>query len=378
MNLKEFCSLFDYVNENVKFRSFRVAIDAAISIASIWETAYTADHEERERLLITENALFINPETGEARIERSGHSEPLDEQEAERFELVRFLPPEVICGRNFVNEYADRYTLGVLLFMFLTGGYHPLEGERAIAPVLNWELQKQLYGTEPLFLFDRDDTRNGPNRKIHQRAAAVWSILSEPLRTAFQETFGKAGLNRPSQRLSGREWIGRLIAFQNSITVCECGNILLLTDGKTTVCEMCGEKMDVPIWIDLQTCRIPAVYGNRIYECELQGESKGGKMNWPETIAGGSHVVKPIAKVIKGTTDVNKLGIRNVSGSEWTAVTTRGTERIVKNGETIPLKVGIRFRHQDHMIEIQSSNNDRPADKNSHVENDRSAGNGMK
>ena len=63
----------------------------------------------------------------------------------------------------------------------------------------------------------------------------------------------------------------------------------------------------------------------------------------------------PVALVVQKKDQPGVLGIRNMSGKTWNAITTKGVSRKVMPDEVIPLKDGITFTVFDHTIKISQN-----------------------
>ena len=75
---------------------------------------------------------------------------------------MRFMAPEIVLGDGKPNESTDLFSLGVLLFYMLYI-HHPLEGEVEAGIIcFNEAAMEKIYGKEPIYIFDRNNTTNRP------------------------------------------------------------------------------------------------------------------------------------------------------------------------------------------------------------------------
>ena len=316
-NRRTYNNLTELSFGTVRFNSLRFAIDTAINLTEWFRQKHLEDvYQDR----FAPEALQFDVRTGKVE---------LCNTDGDRFD-PGYQAPELAKGDAKANLYTDRYLLGILIFMLLTGGTHPLEGRKSVAPVMTKELRERIYITEPSFLFSENNPENGPVEKLHYEAVFIWKLLPEFIKELFRRCFEK-GIANPEDRPSETEWQEALLTCQNAMIACECGNVLYDLDETELICEKCGTDCRPRHRLEASEKRIHAVSGNRIYRCQISEKAED------------KHNVTVIAKVVSSSKDLNKLGILNVSGEKWEATTTKGTEKIVAPGEVIPLKSGISF-----------------------------------
>lgn len=358
MNREGYCSLNELFLGTQRFRSFRTALDAAIRLTDLFCRLHERDghvrafragdvsiHPESGQLMVLRGDLGADlPAGGRAPTEEGTPAEeraPAERGLAAEGETlksweIQYMPPELVSGRREADIFSDRFLLGVLLFRILAGGTHPLAGRRSVRPVMTQEMKRKLYGTEPLFMFDPDNDGNGPDPKLHRETKSVWGILPEWIREAFLQTFGEGGLHNPEDRPGAADWMEGLIRFQNEMVPCDCGSILFDQGENSLVCSRCGQEIPINYRIRLEERQIPAVRGNRLYRKR----------------AGGGWNPQPAARLVGSHSEPRRMGIQNISGDSWEAVTTKGKVREVQPDDVIPLKDGIVFRYDSSIISI--------------------------
>jgi DNA-binding helix-hairpin-helix protein with protein kinase domain len=118
-----------------------------------------------------------------------------------------FMAPEVVRGEAPVSWRTDRHSLAVLLFFLFMRG-HPLRGRNADHGTgEEGELALQVFGLEPVFVFDpRDDS----NRPVPGDPVLGWWPRYPPFfRGLFEQAF-TAGLADPAKRVTEEQWLSAL------------------------------------------------------------------------------------------------------------------------------------------------------------------------
>ena len=323
------CGLTEFLTGELRFRSFRLAIDASIQLTEIFRQLH-----ERGccfRSFRTED-LKLFTDTGRAVLlrERADIGQP-----GGTTGLVsdpRYQAPEILRGVASPGPGSDRHLLAVLIYQFLTGGDHPLEGRRSVGPVMTGEMQAGLYRNDPVFLYDPARAENRPDPKLHYHSIALWEALPEMMRSMFLQAFGSApgcGLADPEARPSEEAWCDALMRLQNGMIPCGCGKMMFDAGGETLVCASCGAQHRIRYRIELPGLSIPAVRGNRIYGRQIGARGEEG--------------AQPAARIIAAQSDASRLGLQNISTAVWEAETTKGKRKSAGPDEVIPLKDGIQI-----------------------------------
>ena len=327
-------NLGEFLIGDVFFESFRIAIDAAITLTDLFEQRHSRNDCGGSFAV---DDLWFEMETGKARWIRQPDATaeyPLS------VSLIRYCAPEVVTGQAEPGIYSDRHLLSVLIFLLFTGGQHPLEGRAAVSPVMTRELAQKVYGTSPCFVFEDGNRENRPVMKIHGGTMAVWDSLPTYVRNMFRRSFGEDGLNRPESRPSEQEWRDVLIRYQNGVVPCTCGNVMYDQGSNKYFCPRCGQMYTIEYQIKLPNINVPASRGNRIYSCQM------------DPSAGGTDIV---ARIVASQKNVHKLGIQNMTDQPWTAVSTKGERKNVDSGDVIPLKEGIKFQCGTTIVSITAT-----------------------
>jgi hypothetical protein len=135
------------------------------------------------------------------------------------------MAPEIITGNQLPNTQTDLYSLAVLLFYILFLN-HPLEGkaENSIKS-LDIPSMTKLYGTNPVFIFDPDDSSNFPDPIYHKNALIYWNIYPEFFKKLFTKSFTKGITDPQYGRVRETEWQIALLELRDSMYYCrKCGS----------------------------------------------------------------------------------------------------------------------------------------------------------
>ena len=209
----------DFMLCNVRFKSYRTIIDAALRIISAFRLLHNAGYCYQD---LNDGNFFINPKNGRVLICDNDNVAPIGEDTG-IIGKPRYMAPEVVMGKSMPNSLSDRFSMSVILYILFCLN-HPLEGKKYLAPSLTPKLQEKLYGSEALFMMDPNDHSNGPHPKVHKNTLAVWPCLPDYVQNFFIEVFSQKSLFKPSARPSEIQWLQVLTRFRSEIVPCKCGN----------------------------------------------------------------------------------------------------------------------------------------------------------
>ncbi|MGW4211263.1 protein kinase domain-containing protein [Lentzea sp. NPDC004789] len=292
---------------------------------------------------ISDGNLFIDPATGDVLI--CDNDNVGSTRTAPRvLGTPRFMAPEIVRGDTRPSALTDSFSMSVLLFLLLVND-HPLQGEaESRIHVLDARAMRQIYGTDPVFIFDPDDASNRPVPDVHVNAPAFWPLYPAALRNVFTRVF-TAGLTDPGRRPTFREWETALAATSDAIHQCaRCERQNFYCAERTdATCWGCRSKLAKPLRL-LINGRTTVVMSpdSKLYPRHL---SKRG-----DTTPGDP----PVAEVSKHPT-LDRLGLRNLTGQQWFATPYgSSTSRTVGQGQSIGLIPGTRidFGALDAVVEL--------------------------
>lgn len=330
---KDYYEVTDYMLCNVRFSSYRAIIDAALKIVSAYRILHNSGYSYQD---LNDGNFFINPQNGKVLICDNDNVAP-DGVETGIIGKPRYMAPEIVLGKSKPNSLSDRFSMSIIIFI-LFSLTHPLEGKRYLVPALTPALQEKLYGSEPLFIMDPDDHRNGPHEILHRNIIQIWPCLPNYMKDIFTRAFSQKAFQKPSSRPREIDWLNVLTRFRSEIIPCACGNDVFTEDGNSCICESCGKKINVPFKLKLRDYSIPAIKGSRIYRCQLG-------------VCDEKDALSPVAQVLEKP-DTKALGIRNKTDRRWDAVSSKGVAKKVAPDEVIPLKDGISFTYADETVTI--------------------------
>lgn len=334
---KGFYEVSDFMLTNVRFKSYKIAIDAALKIVSAYRLLHNDGYSYQD---LNDGNFFINPQNGKVLICDNDNVAP-DKTETGIIGKPRYMAPEIVMKKNMPNSLSDLFSMSVILFILFCMT-HPLEGKKSLEPCLSPALQEKLYGSEALFIMDPTNRENGPHPIVHKNVNIVWPCLPKYMQDLFLKAFSQKALANPNARPKELEWIQNLVRFRSEIVRCSCGNEVFTQDGKPCVCEKCHEKIKVPFRLEFSDYSIPGMPDSRIYRCQLG-------------VCRADEALKPMGRVIAKKDNPGMLGVRNLSDKSWNAVTPSGKAKHVMPDEIVPLKDGISFVIGDEKICIKSN-----------------------
>ena len=323
--------LSSFILGTARFKSFKVAIEACKRMAVAFAKLHSIGYCYQD---MNDGNFFINPNTGEVLICDNDNAAP---NHTDTFILgtPRYMAPEIVRGESQPDSWTDRYSLAVVIFIILCMG-HPLEGKRWTVPCLTPDLEKRLYGTEPLFVFDPNNSANRPVRGVHTYVLKRWPFLPDYVQQAFLTSFSDATLTDISHRqdrLREADWLDVLVRFQNEIAKCpQCGNEVFIRYAADTPCDRCGVYVRVTHRLSLRGYDIAALPGARVYRCQL--------------VKGNADRALDVALEVREGRRGNErvLALYNATTETLQATTSQGQERQVTAGGIVPLKSGVNLR----------------------------------
>lgn len=315
-----------YLAGRVKFSDFRAIANAALQIVAAFRILHNRGYSYQD---LNDGNFFIDPRFGNVLICDNDNVAP-NGRNTGILGKPRYMAPETVRGDCGPNTETDRFSLAVILFLMFTFT-HPLEGRRFLTDCLTPGAESMLYGSEPLFILDRNDTRNAPVKGIHENIGLIWPELPCYLREAFERSFSQENLLRPGHRITEAGWQKLLIRFRSGIIHCEhCGEDILTYDPARTVCPACGKTLRPWRRLDLTGCdyEVPILPGTVVYRLQF------GTANVEQ--AG-----RPILRVRVNPKDRTEMMLQNVSGTELECHTPSGKQKMVPDGAPIPVIPGI-------------------------------------
>ncbi len=326
-----------------RFDTFQARANAMINIVNGFRILHNQGFSYQD---LNDGNFFINPHNGDVlicdndNVSYPGYSTGI-------LGKSRYMAPEIVLGQKMPDKATDRFSLALLLFE-LACKTHPLEGAGANPPCMTPSIEKKIYGSNPVFMFDPNNASNRPIRGVHGNAIRMWPQLPDYLREAFERAFSKGSMTYdPSRksyaapRIIEREWLDTLIRFRNSIVPCSCKNEEIVSNGNF-VCSSCGKKLPLASSIKTSRHTVPAYPGVQVMRMEIE--------NCPDDQA-----IVPVAEVVAAPgrkNDPTSFGVKNVSKETWRCTTSAGQQRNLQPGEVMPAKPGIKVATSKGQFEI--------------------------
>ena len=323
---------------NVRFKSFRTVVDAALRIVSAYRILHNAGYSYQD---LNDGNFFVDPDTGKVLICDNDNVAP-DGYVTGIAGKPGYMAPEIVVGDASPNSLTDRFSMAVILFILFTNT-HPLKGKRYMKPALTPEDERILLGSDPLFIMDPDNDDNGPHPVAHANVRMIWPCLPDYVQQIFLQAFSQKALKKASARPKELDWLRVLTRFRSEIVACPaCGNEIFTQDGRSCRCDVCRKPLNIPFRLELEDYSIPAVRNSRIYRCQLG-------------ICNESEALGPVAQVVEKADQPGVYGLRNRSGRRWDAITSKGVARKVGADEVVPIKDGIQIKIDEAKLAFKAN-----------------------
>lgn len=256
---------------------------------------------------------------------------------------VDFMAPELIRGDPgaIPRTQTDLHSLAVLLFEMLIT-QHPLIGalEHRIS-CIDPAAKIQIYGTDPVFVFDPVDTRNRPVPGEQDDLQAGWDALPGSLRRLFTKALTD-GLHHPERRVRETQWRDALSAARDMIAYCQhCGRQSIIDREQVgrQPCWKCQQALAVPLALEITAAGSPVrrsvllTPDARIFTHHLMASVPRHDFTDAARVAAVSE--HPRAR--------GRYGLKNLTDKIWEAELPGEESAEVPPGRTIELIEGIRL-----------------------------------
>lgn len=295
---------------------------------------------------ISDGNLMFDPATGDVLICDNDNVGVNRQSSSQVWGTMEFMAPELILGKNDPSTETDLHALAVLLFS-LWCWHHPFHGAMEYS-LRVWDIpaKRRIYGEDPVFIFDPHDSRNRPpSDPAYSTVVRMWEQVPRSLREMFIRAF-TIGLKDPAKRVTEGEWQREFLQLEDAIVQCphcHAENFQETGDARES-CWHCGAKIPVH----------PRVL--------IKGQSGDHYIVLSEeTIISKRHITRRppeeedgivLGKVVRHPSDPGIWGIRNLTGSAWSAITKDGVTMEIPPQKAVPLNPGIRIRIEGIEMEI--------------------------
>lgn len=304
----------------IKFNSYNICIMSAINIMIAFRKLHQIGYCCLE---LNDGDIFINPKNGNVLINIVDKISASGEFTKTVYKPRSMAPELIVSDSVRPDAWTDRFSLAIIVFKILFAS-HPLEGKKWCVSCITDKIAKELYGTNPIFVFDKDDDSNRPDERLHAYLLYAWYRMPEYAKDIFLKSFSKEALYNPQKRLRENDWIEVLTRLYNDTIRCECENYVFYSQDNKTICDKCNELVNVEYVLSGKEYDIPIVKGHHILNT---------KATWFD------YYNKSIFKVV--TKDDSRLYLVNISSKTIECLTPSGRRKEVKNNYTIPVIDGI-------------------------------------
>ena len=202
--------------------SFKVLLTSCYEISQSFHLLHSKGFCYQD---ISLNNLYFDPHNGEIRIGDTDNIIINGSKKGNVIGTPKFMAPEIITHKALPNTQTDLYSLAILLFytLFLN---HPFEGKAESAiKSLDIPSMTKLYGLNPVFIFDPNDSSNYPDSIYHNNALLFWNIYPKFFKKLFIKSFTD-GIKDPLYgRVREKEWQIALIELRDLVYYCNrCGS----------------------------------------------------------------------------------------------------------------------------------------------------------
>jgi DNA-binding helix-hairpin-helix protein with protein kinase domain len=316
---KNYTEFSDILNNMAKFPSTDIMITAALNIVNAFRLLH---HDGLSYQDLNDGNFFINVANGDVLVCDNDNVTPDGKKNAGGIGgKPGYMAPEIVRGETHPYSLTDCHSLAVILFkLFLR--HDPLMGKAYVDSVCITEKREyELYGTQPVFIFDPRDTSNRPVKGVHPNPIRLWPLFPPFFQDAFVQSFSE-GMKDPNRRLPENEWQKILIRLRDEVLECPvCKTDLWLNtfpSGTPIKCT-CGSAFSYPMRLKTDRYGVPLFPGTNLYACHTSADA--GDYS---TITG---------EVIMNKNNPSLWGIRNLSKDSWLATPAQGEgQNIDPNG----------------------------------------------
>lgn len=240
----------------------------------------------------------------------------------------RFMAPEIVRAEAFPNSDSDLFSLATLLFYMLFIS-HPLEGKNeADIRCFDQPAMNQIYGVNPVFIFDPENKTNRPVPGYHKNALAYWEVYPDFLKAIFIRAF-TTGID-PAKRVRGSEWKEVLAQLKDSIIPCICGVENFAQYNKQPI--NCWNCRNIVSDIRLE---FPRKFVTIHSQTKLYGHHIDPSQNYDFS--------EVTAQIAQHPQDPTILGLKNLSNNTWQAFPLNGEMQPIDKERSVVIKPNTRI-----------------------------------
>jgi serine/threonine protein kinase len=302
-----------------KFASVTAMTNTALQIVAGFRALHNKGYSYQD---LNDGNFFVNPKTGDVLI--------CDNDNVTEYGKnlgiggkSRYVAPEIVLGKALPSVHTDKFSLAVILFLLLIYN-HPLEGKKAYPPCMTEELERKIYGSEPVFIFDPDDPSNRPVTGINKNAIKRWPQYPEHVKQKFTEAFSKKAIVDPAFRVIEKDWLRTFIRLRSEVYKCSCGEVFFADAISPTACTSCGKEQRFDMYLKTARYNTALHQRTKLYACHTEVDSEDFT-----TLTG---------EMVKGA---GGLELKNDSKKTWYITEDSGNQLTKGPGESFPLRKGL-------------------------------------
>jgi DNA-binding helix-hairpin-helix protein with protein kinase domain len=320
-------------NLHVKHREL---LTACIHLVEAYRALHSQGIAYRD---ISQGNVFFDPGSGEVLVCDNDNA-IVEGKDAGIAGTDDFMAPELVRRDPGATPrtQTDLHSLAVLLFEMLTT-QHPLKGALEYRiDCIDGAARAQLYGIDPVFVFDPDDTRNRPVAGEQDAMQAAWDAVPQSLQRLFTAAFTE-GLHQPERRVRETQWRDALSAARDTVAYCQhCDRQNIFDQGQIgrQPCWGCQQTLAVPLALELKTAGIPVrrtvllSHDARIFAHHLSAAPARHDFTGAATVAA----------VTEHPRKKGRFGLKNLTSPPWDATRPDGTPVTVPSGRSIDIARG--------------------------------------
>ncbi len=310
-----------------KFHSIRAIVEAALKITRGFRVLHSNGFSYQD---LNDGNFFVNPVTGDVMICDNDNVAPYGENLGIGGKF-RYVAPEIVNGTKRPDVHTDRFSLSIILYLLLFFN-HPLEGQRTNRPCLTEELELEIYGTNPIFVWDPIDASNRPITGVHTNSIRIWPLYPEFVRNVFIEAFSREALigSDITHRVQEKKWEEVFVELRNGLMYCDCGEETFF-DARNGFnrCIICGKAISgLPI-LKVKRYNVVMQHNKNLYACH--------------TIYDSEDFNEITGTVFRSNFDKDVVGLRNDSINTWTVTMLDGTKKDYQKDHIIKIEKGIEI-----------------------------------
>jgi serine/threonine protein kinase len=335
MNLrpKEYSEFSEILNKTVDFPSTELVINSALNIVNSFRSLHRKGLSYQD---LNDGNFFINVKTGDVLVCDNDNVTPDGKKNSGNIGgKPGYMAPEIVRGESYPNSLTDCHSLAVILFKLFCR-HDPLMGEQYVKSVCITEKREyELYGINPVFIFDPNNDTNRPVKGIHPNPIKLWPVYPDFLHEAFIKSFAE-GMKNPNVRLPENEWQKVLVRLRDELLECPfCKDDLFLNQfkkGDPIKCG-CGHSFSYPLRLTLDKYSVPLFPGVKLYACHTRGSNDDYN-----TVTG---------EIIMNKNNPALWGIKNRSGDSWLMKPVNSEEKRIENDSVIPIAVNMAIQFKE-------------------------------